>query len=410
MTTGAPLTEAPENAAVASSSDPSAGPSAGLTLVLALACGLIVANIYYAQPLVGLIGPAIGLGEGAASLVVTLGQIGYALGLLLLVPLGDRVENRRLVVLTTGSGVLALLAAATASSEAVFLAAALVVGLTSASVQMLVPIAAHLAPDRMRGRVVGNVMSGLILGILLARPAASLIAHHFGWRAVFGTAAALQAVLALVLWRALPTRVPHPHGSYGDLIRSLWPILRDHPLLQRRIVYQACLFGGFTLFWTAVPLELASPRFGLDQTGIAIFALCGASGAIAAPIAGRLADRGYSRAATGAAMLLALAAFALAWTGAASVVALGLAGIVLDAGVQLNQIIGQRAIYSLGPAIRSRVNGVYMAIFFLGGALGSALASPVQVQAGWRGVAALGIGVALLALAAFGFARRNRAR
>lgn len=382
-------------------SDLTAGPSRGLVVVMALAVGLIAANIYYAQPLVALIAPDLGLPEATASLVVTLSQIGYAVGLILLVPLGDQVENRRLVLCCVAGAVLALAGAALATSGPVFLLLALVVGTGSTAVQMLVPIAAHLAPDASRGRVVGNVMAGLLLGILLARPAASLIANAFGWRAVFGVAAAANLVMAAILWRALPVRRPTPLTSYRHLLASLWPILRDTPVLQRRIVYHSCMFGAFTLFWTAVPLHLAGPAFGLTQGGIALFALCGASGAAVAPIAGRLGDRGQSGRVTLVGMVLALAAFGLAWSGAGSVVALAVCAILLDAGVQMNQVAGQRAIYALAPAMRSRVNGIYMALFFLAGALGSALASPLMTHLGWSGLALVGAAFPVVALAAF---------
>lgn len=386
--------------------DVAAGPSRALVIVLALAVGLIVANIYCAQPLVALIAPDLGLPEATASLVVTLSQIGYAVGLILLVPLGDQVENRRLVMCCVAAAVAALAGAAFATSGPAFFLAALVVGITSTAVQMLVPIAAHLAPDASRGRVVGNVMAGLLLGILLARPAASLIANAFGWRAVFGLAAAANLVILAVLWRALPVRRPTPMASYAHLIASLWPILRDTPILQRRALYHGCMFAAFTLFWTAVPLQLAGPAFGMTQGGIALFALCGASGAAAAPIAGRLGDRGHSTRVTLVGMVLVLAAFAIAWFGAGSVIALVTSAIVLDAGVQLNQITGQRTLYGLAPAMRSRVNGIYMALFFLAGALGSALASPLMTHLGWRGLALAGAAFPLMALAAFATERK----
>ncbi len=190
-------------------------------------------------------------------------------------------------------------------------------------------------------------------------------------------------------------------ASYGHLIASLWPILRDTPILQRRALYHSCMFGAFTLFWTAVPLHLAGPAFAMTQGGIALFALCGASGAAAAPIAGRLGDRGHSGRVTLVGMMLVLAAFAIAWFGAGSVIALAISAIVLDAGVQLNQISNQTTIYGLAPAMRSRVNGIYMALFFLGGALGSALASPLMTHLGWSGLALAGAVFPLVALVAF---------
>lgn len=382
-----------------------AGPSRTLTILMAAATGLIVANIYYGQPLIALIGPDIGLGEGARSLVVTLTQLGYVAGLLLLVPLADQIENRGLIVATALLGAVALGITATAASGPVFLAASFAIGLASASVQMLVPFAAHLAPPEARGRVVGNVMSGLLLGILLARPVSSYAAYHLGWRPVFAGAAAMNVAVALALLRILPRRQPEPTGTYGALLGSLWPVLRDHPVLQRRVIYQAFLFGAFTLFWTAVPLQLAGPAFGLSQDGIALFALCGAAGALAAPVAGRLADRGHVGVATLSAFVLVSVAFALSWPARDSLVWLALAAIVIDGGVQLHQITAQRVIYGLPAGMRSRVTAIYIAGIFTGGAVGSALASPVYAAAGWPGIAALGTGFGLAALATHGWHR-----
>lgn len=387
-----------------------AGPSRPLTFLMAAATGLIVANIYFAQPLIALIGPEVGLGEAAGSLVVTLTQLGYAVGLILLVTLADRFENRVLICATTLAGAAALAVTATVSNGPVFLLASFAVGIASTSVQMLVPFAAHLAPPERRGQVVGNVMSGLLLGILLARPAAGLVAHHFGWRTVFAGAALLDVAVAALLWRTLPVRRPVPVLGYGTLLASLWPVLRDNPVLQRRGFYQACLFAAFTLFWTAVPLWLAGPAFGLSQDGIALFALCGASGALAAPVAGRLADRGYLGVATLAAFGLAIASFAASGLVRTSLLGLAAAAIGLDAGVQLHQITAQRVIYGLPAEIRSRVTALYIASLFMGGALGSAAASPVYARAGWPGIAALGTAFGVVALAAFLWHRRRDAQ
>src|SRR5258708_192082 len=217
--------------------------TARLTLVLAASCGLIVANLYYAQPLIALIAHDLAMPEATASLIVTLTQLGYVLGLVLLVPLGDLIENRRLVALVLCVTAAALLAAALAPASAAMLGAVLLIGATSVVAQMLVPFAAQLAPDATRGRVVGNVMSGLLLGILLARPIASLVADHAGWRAMFFASAAAMALLALALTRALPQRRPMAAIGYGTLLASLWEVLRDTKLLRRPAVYQAALFG-----------------------------------------------------------------------------------------------------------------------------------------------------------------------
>ena len=380
-----------------------------LTLLLAAATGLIVANLYYAQPLVALIGPDIGLSASAASLVVTVTQLGYAASLLLLVPLADRLENRRLIVATVLAGAGALVLTAATRSGTVFLLAAGAIGLTSVSVQMLVPFAAHLASPQRRGRVVGNVMAGLLFGILLARPAASVVAHHFGWRAIFVAATVLQIAVAAILWRTLPDRHPDSAAPYSRLLASLWPVLRDNPVLQRRAFYQACLFAAFSLFWTASPLHLAGPPFVLDQDGIGLFALCGAAGALAAPIAGRVADRGHVAAASVGSFLGAALSFAAAGLLGASLPGLAAAAVALDGAVQFHQITAQRVIYGLAPEIRARLTALYIATMFVGGALGSALASPIFVRFGWTAIAALGTALCLVPLVSLAIhARRDR--
>jgi predicted MFS family arabinose efflux permease len=384
---------------------------AWMTVLLATACGLIAANLYYAQPLISLIAPAVGIDKSVASLIVTLTQSGYCAGLVLLVPLGDLAENRRLITWTLCGAVLALLVATIAPSAPWFLVASLFIGVGSVAVQMLVPIAAHLAPDASRGRMVGNVMSGLLLGIMLARPVSSLVANAFGWRVVFGASTVLMAVLALILRRLLPERRPAADHSYAELIRSLWILLRNTPLLRRRAAYQAALFAAFSLYWTAVPMVLAGPKFGLTQRGIALFALAGAAGTLSAPIAGRLADRGWSRIATGISLAAVASSFLLAQLGGSgSMVALLAAGILLDLGVQSNLVLGQRAIYALGANTRSRLNGLYMGIFFAGGAFGSAIASLTYTRGGWELVSWVGLAFPAVALIFYAteFARPSR--
>ena len=376
--------------------------STGLVLLLAAACGIIVADLYYAQPLVGPISAAIGLDARASGLVVTLTQIGYGLGLLFIVPLGDIVENRRLVVSTLLVVCCAVLVAGLSRSAPLFLSAAFVLGLSSVAAQVLVPYAAHLAPPEQRGRVVGNVMSGLLLGIMLARPLSSLIAHAWGWHAVFLASAVLIFVLAITLLRVLPPRRPAPGPRYGALLRSMWMLVRTTPILRRRALYHAFLFAAFSLFWTTVPLLLAGPAFGLTQGGIAWFALVGVGGAVSAPIAGRLADRGWSRPVTGAAMSCVALAFLLCQGrhdgSLFSLLVLGAAAVILDLGVAANLVSGQRAIFALGAEYRSRLNGLFMATFFLGGAAGSALGAWSYAVGGWSLAAWLGFAAPVLAL------------
>jgi predicted MFS family arabinose efflux permease len=377
--------------------------SPGMVLLLAVSAGLIVANLYYAQTLVGPISLATGLSAKAAGLIVTLTQVGYTIGLLFVVPLGDLVENRRLIVGGLAFTALALLAAALSTGAWVFLAAALAIGLGSVAAQVLVPFAAHLAHDATRGHTVGKVVSGLLLGIMLARPAASLIADHSNWHVVFGGASVQMVALALLLRARLPQRVPESKVAYPQLLASLWQLLRDTPVLRRRAAYHAALFGAFSLFWTVTPLMLAGEQFHLSQTGIAVFALVGMAGAVASPVAGRLADGGHTLAATAAALGLGMLGFALPLFAPQSrEVALGMlvaASIVLDMGVAANLVLGQRAIFNLGAEVRSRLNGLYFALFFSGGAVGSALGGWMFASYGWNAALLAGLampGAALL--------------
>ncbi|OBZ97089.1 MFS transporter [Pararhizobium polonicum] len=369
--------------------------SSAMTLLLAAACGLIAANLYYAQPLIGPISTSLGLSPGAAGLIVTLTQIGYGLGLLFIVPLGDLFENRKLILSVMGLGTIAVVGAGLASTPLPFLASAFFIGLGSVAIQIIVPYAAHMAPEAHRGRAVGNVMSGLMVGIMLARPASSFIAEFLPWHMVFFISAVVLVILAMVLARALPPRIPQTGLSYGRLLASMGRLVVTTPILRRRSLYQACMFAAFSLFWTTTPLLLSGPEFGLSQGQIALFALAGAAGAIAAPIGGRLADKGWSYLATRLAMISVAVAFLIthvAPTG--SLLALGLltfAAVLLDFGVTTNLVLGQRAIFVLGAEYRSRLNGLYMATFFAGGAIGSALGGWLYAEGGWWAASMFGL-------------------
>lgn len=380
-----------------------------LVFLFATACGLIVANLYYAQTLVGPISETTGLSPAAAGLIVTITQIGYVAGLLFIVPLSDMIENRRLAAGSLFVVVCALLAAAFATHAWLFLTASLFIGLGSVTAQILVPFAAHLASEEQRGRVVGNIMSGLLLGIMFARPVASLITGYWGWQAVFALSAVVIAILMVLLSRILPKREPSPAISYRQLLVSLGALLTKTPLLRRRALYQACLFGAFSLFWTVAPLRLADD-FGMSQQGIAWFALAGVGGAIAAPIAGRLADRGWTGLLTGLAMIVASLSFVLTYLvdghSATALALLVFAAITLDMAVSGNLVLGQRAIYSLGSEARGRLNGLFMAIFFIGGAVGSALGGWSYAYGGWSFTALIGVVMPLVAFVYF-FAEKS---
>ncbi|WP_459500222.1 MFS transporter [Bacillus sp. C1] len=379
--------------------------SAGLTILLAAASGIIVANLYYAQPLVGVISSAIGLSTSSAGLIVTLTQIGYVIGLLFLVPLGDIVENRKLVVTSLLLSAVALTATVFVKHGILFLVASFFIGVGSVAAQVLVPFASYLASESTRGRVVGNVMSGLLLGIMLSRPISSLVADIWGWNAIFALSAVVVVVLAIVLLKVLPTRKPTANTNYTALLGSMWQLLRTTPILRRRAIYHACVFGTFSLFWTTVPLLLSSPTFHFSQKAIALYALVGVAGAIAAPIGGRLADRGWTRFATGIALAVVIASLLLPLMVQSNspfgVAVLVVAAILLDMGVSANLVLSQRLIFSLGPEIRSRLNGLFMAIFFLGGAVGSSIGGWAYASGGWSATLWMGIVFPVIALLYF---------
>jgi predicted MFS family arabinose efflux permease len=390
---------------------PHRGLSAAQVSIFAAACGLTVANIFYTQPLIGLIGPALGLHAGLTGLIVTLTQLGYGAGLLFLVPLSDVIENRRLVIGALFAVVAGLLGIALSHSAVVFMAGSFVVGVFAAATQILVPFASHLVPEASRGKVVGNVMSGLLGGIMLARPFASYVAATFGWRAVFYISAGMMLTLILLLALALPQRRPNTKLAYPQILRSLPGLVAGTPLLRRRAFYQGMMFAGFNVFWVGAPLLLAH-EFGFSQRGIALFTLAGAAGALAAPIAGRLADRGLMRPATGWAMVAAAAAFAVAIAGGRlhSLALLILAALLLDAAVQVCQVLSLRSIYMLAPTSRGRLNGLFVAFAFLGGATGSGLAPAIYAFQGWTTLGVLGVLIVVAALAYYSSELRSRSQ
>ena len=374
---------------------------AWITLLLATACGMIVASLYYVQPLIGPISAALGLSPQTAGLIVTMTQIGYGLSLILVVPLADILENRRLIVAALIASTLALLVAGIAQDALTFLLAMLFIGLSAVAAQIVMPYASHLVAPEKRGQALGKVVSGLMLGIMLSRPLASFLTHAGSWRTVFLLAAGGTALLAMVLFWLLPLRTPTPSVAYAALLRSMLDLFRNTPVLRRRAFYHAFLFSAFSLFWTTAPLWLASPAFGLSQAGIAWFALAGVAGAIAAPIGGKLADRGWNRSLTGLAIGIVALSFLLTRIEGSMTMrlaALVLAAIALDFGVSMNFVIGQRAIFALAPAYRGRLNAIYIAIFFLGGAVGSAVGAWSFASHGWPLTAWLGFALPVMAM------------
>lgn len=373
--------------------------SRSLVLLLAFACGAAVANLYYAQPLLHAVASGVHVSSSDAALLVTASQIGYAAGLVFLVPLGDLLDRRRLVSRLLVVSALGLGGAALARSLGVLAIALGVVGVTSVVAQILIPFASTLASEEDRGRVVGHVMSGLLMGILLARTVSGLVAGALGWRGVFAMAAGVILLLSLALWRALPDVEPAGGPPYPRLLASVGTLIAQEPTLRRRMVYGALGFASFTALWTSLALLLSRPPFSYGEAVIGLFGLAGLAGTGAAQAAGRVADRGGSRTATG----FFLAAIALGWAlcalGSTQVVVLIAGIVVLDLGIQGQQILNQTIIYSLRPEARSRLTTAYMAGNFLFGALASAATDLAWRSGGWGAVCTLGgifSGLALL--------------
>jgi predicted MFS family arabinose efflux permease len=361
---------------------------------MAFATGAVVANMYYAQPLEASLAASFHAPSSAIGAVLTLVQLCYALGLATLVPLGDLLERRRLVVTLLAVVVVSQAVVAVAPALAVLAAAAGLVGLTAVAAQILVPFAAHLAPEGQQGRVVSTVMSGLLIGVLVSRVVAGVVSQLLGWRAVFVLGAAITAVAAVLLWRALPVHPPAATMRYPALLRSVLVLLREEPVLRWRIVYSVASNASFSVLWTSIGFMLAAPPHSLGDAAIGLFALFGVAGAVAARFAGRLADRGWAHWAVGAFLVCALLAWVPVWlggrAGVGALVALAVGLLVFDVGAQGVHISNQTIIYALRPDAHSRLNSAYMTSFFLGGALGSGLSALVYQSHGWTGVSLLG--------------------
>lgn len=365
-------------------------PNSPLVFVIAVATGISVANLYYAQPLLHTLARSFDVSNGAAGTIITMTQLGYAAGLVLLVPLGDLLERRRLISRVLLAATVSLVAAALAPHMIWFFIACLLVGFTAVVAQVLVPFAAHLARDEDRGRVVGRVMSGLLMGILLGRVASGLISDTLGWRAVFWIAAGLMLIQSIVLARVLPAEPAQSHQPYGKLLKSIMDLMIELPLLRRRIVYGMCVFAGFSVLWTSLPFLLSPSPYHYSDTIIGLFGLLGVAGALMASFAGHLHDAGHTRIGTGGTLALTVISFVLMGIWPYHVVAIIVGIVILDLGVQGTQILNQGTIYSLRPEARSRLTTAYMTCFFLGGALGSAVAAAAFSHYGWTGVTIAG--------------------
>ena len=377
------------------------------TLLFAVAGGAAVGNLYWAQPLLDEIASSLGTSAAVAGLLVTLTQVGYALGILLVVPLGDVLDRRRLIPGVLVASAVALLFAAVAPSFAVLLVALALVGLTTVAGQLLIPLAGDLADPASRGRVVGTIASGVLTGILVSRTVSGLVADAFGWRTIYVVAAVAALVFAVLLRRAIPELERRDRVRYPALIASVFRAVAAHRAVRVTLVISSAVFAVFTMFWTALTFLLSAEPFGYSTSAIGLVGLAGLAGAVAAQRVGRLHDRGVSVPVTGAAIALVLVSLVVAGLGSRSIVVVLVAVVLLDVGVQATNVLNQTRLFAIDPAARSRLNTAFVTGNFIGGAIGSALASVLWNAGGWTAVTVGGAVLVGFALTVWAVHRRR---
>lgn len=378
----------------------------GLVLIMAITCGTVVANLYYNQPLLAVIAQSLQAPNHATGWIPMLTQIGYAVGIFLLVPLGDLMERRRLILTMLVLTSVALGAAAVSLNLAWLLVASLAIGITSISAQLIIPFAAQLAKPEHRGRVVGTVMSGVLIGILLARTVSGFVGASFGWRAMYWLASGLMIVLAVVLSRMLPKSQPSLRVSYPQLIGSLFKLVQQQPILREASLAGAMSFGAFSAFWSTLVFFLAQPpyQYGSEVTGL--FGLVGVVGAAAAPVVGKIADKRNPKITVGLGLSITTSSFLIFWVFGYHILGLIVGVILLDLGAQSTHISNQARIFGLPLEFHSRLNALYMTFSFMGGALGSFLGAYAWSRWQWHGVCA--IALLMLGVAFMTFIKRRR--
>lgn len=379
-----------------------------LILVMATACGICAANLYFNQPLLAILEFAFAGRTALVDWVPTVTQLGYAAGLIFLVPLGDRLERRRLIIVQFAAMSLSLAALALAPNAALLVIASALVGITASVAQQIVPFAAELAAPEQRGSVVGTVMSGLLCGILFGRALGGYVGDHFGWRATFWCGMALSIAIGGVLAVMLPRHSPKTADSYASLMRSLGSLFAQEPALRRATAIQAMLFGSFIALWTILALRLES-HFHLGAQVAGAFGLVGAVGVLIAPLAGRVADRRGPYAVIGLGALVMVLSW-IVFAGWTSLTGLVAGVILLDFGEQSALVCNQHVIYGLRPEARSRVNTIFMGGMFIGGSIGSWFAGMAWRTYGWPAVAGLGAAMVLIGLGVHGMDHAARAK
>lgn len=379
-------------------------------LFMAVCTGLIVANLYYCQPLIVLIAKEFGIKEANAGTITYLTQAGYAIGLFFMVPLGDKIERKRQIMITTFASVVALIIAATAKSYLVLEIASLLIGITSIVPQLILPLAASLSEPTKRGKVVGTIMSGLLVGILLSRTLSGFVGELFGWRAMFWIAAGLCLLILVVIQKQFPFNKPTFKGSYPQLIQSLFTLIKEQPLLREATLINAFCFAQFGAFWTTMVLLLSDAPFNFNSATIGLFGIVGASGALAAPLVGKLGDKGGSRIAVGYGCALIALSFVVFYFSVQSVIGIVIGIVLIDIGIQGVHISNQTRVYSMLPEARNRMNTVFMSFSFLGTAAGSAYGLFLWQFGGWHAVTLGCLVLSALAFTVYGFTYKSKSK
>lgn len=370
-----------------------------LILLFAITGGMAVGNLYWAQPLLTDIARSFGVQPDSASMLITFTQLGYATGILLLVPLGDILNRRRLIPAILFLSALSLCLTAVAPSMPLLMAAMALTGLTTVAGQLLTPFAGDLASPPQLGKVLGTIISGMLIGILLSRTISGVIADFLGWRAVYCIAAGVAFILTFLMLRMLPPDIPRQRLSYGALMRSLLSTIAESATVRITLLIAACGFLVFTLFWTSLTFLLSSAPYSYSVSQIGLTGLAGLAGALMARRAGIFHDRGYSVTATGLALLLALVAIGVAAWGRHSIYLIILAIVLIDIAVQTLNVLHQTRIISINPAMRSRLSTIFVVSNFIGAAVGSALAGILWQAGGWSAVMTGAAGFLALAFA-----------
>ncbi len=375
--------------------------------MMAITSGAAVANLYYNQPLLAVIAQSLHTPARETGFIPILTQIGYALGIFLFVPLGDLMERRRLIVTMLTATALALGAAAVSPNITWLLIASLIIGITTIAPQIIIPFAAQLAQPQERGKVVGTVMSGLLIGVLLARTVSGFVGAYLGWRAMYWIASGFMLVLAVALLRLLPVSQPSLKMPYRQLMRSLLKLIQKQPVLQEASLTGAMSFGAFSAFWSTLVFLLEQPPYGYGSQVAGLFGLVGVVGAAAAPLAGKVADRRSPRLTVALGLATTTLSFLVFWLLGHQLWGLIVGVILLDLGAQVTMVSNQALIYSLPSVAHSRLNALYITFYFVGGAIGSFLAAYGWNIWQWNGVCAVGLSMLVVALAAL-FMRRKR--